>query len=373
MNLEQRIKNDIQKYHNFYEKKANAPIIMREFGFFTKERWQKEGHIKQGEDLNHLFDFDEMGIHYIRQLGWCEAPFEPPFEEKVLEDRGNYELVQDFAGRHVLYFKGRRNGFMPEYTDHPVKDMKTWVENVKWRLDPKTEFRYRQFDQMIPEIQKEVLRGKYLGEKVVGGYMYLRSLMGPEDVLYAFYDMPELIHECMEAWLSLTDQLIAYHQKYFDIDELFLAEDICYNVSSLISHDMIREFLFPYYQQLIQNIKSRNKNKSLHVQIDTDGAAHTVIDLYKEIGMTYMSPFEVASGCDVVELGKKYPDLLIRGGFDKRILSMGKEAIDKEVDRIMPIMYQRGGYIPSCDHGVPEEVSFENYAHFRNRLKEFAK
>jgi hypothetical protein len=26
---------------------------------------------------------------------------------------------------------------MPEYVDHPVKDMKTWTENCAWRLDPK--------------------------------------------------------------------------------------------------------------------------------------------------------------------------------------------------------------------------------------------
>ena len=62
--------------------------------------------------------------------------FEPKFEVKVLEDRGDHELAQDDSGRHVLYFKGRRDGFMPEYVDHPVKDMRTWVENVKWRLDP---------------------------------------------------------------------------------------------------------------------------------------------------------------------------------------------------------------------------------------------
>jgi hypothetical protein len=35
-------------------------------------------------------------------------------------------------------------------------------------------------------------------------------------------------------------------------------------------------------------------------------------------------------------------------------------------------MKKRGGYIPTCDHGVPAEVSFENYIHFRKRLQEFA-
>jgi hypothetical protein len=80
----------------------------------------------------------------------------------------------------------------------------------------------------------------------------------------------------------------------------------------------------------------------------------------------------VASGCDVVRTGKEYPELLILGGFDKRILAQGKDAIDREVDRIMPVMVKRGGYIPTCDHGVPEEVSFENYLHYRKRMLEFA-
>ena len=56
-------------------------------------------------------------------------------------------------------------------------------------------------------------------------------------------------------------------------------------------------------------------------------------------------------------------------GMDKRVLAQGPEAIDRMIDRIMPVLKRRGGYIPTCDHGVPEEVSFENYCHFRNRLK----
>jgi hypothetical protein len=42
------------------------------------------------------------------------------------------------------------------------------------------------------------------------------------------------------------------------------------------------------------------------------------------------------------------------------------------VDHVFPAMQARGGYIPTCDHGVPEEVSFENYMHYRKRCLEFA-
>ena len=107
------------------------------------------------------------------------------------------------------------------------------------------------------------------------------------------------------------------------------------------------------------------------LQIDTDGDCRPVIPVYQELGMDYMSPFEVASGCDVVEIRKQYPQLLMSGGIDKRILAKSKDAIDREVDRIMPFMKEHGGYIPTCDHGVPEEVSFENYMHYRKRMLDF--
>ena len=88
--------------------------------------------------------------------------------------------------------------------------------------------------------------------------------------------------------------------------------------------------------------------------------------------MDVMSPLEVASGCDVVEIGEQYPGLVMSGGIDKRILAESKEAIDAMVDRIFPAMQKRGGYIPTCDHGVPEEVPYENYLHYRKRALEFA-
>ncbi|NSW90310.1 MAG: hypothetical protein HPY74_06465 [Firmicutes bacterium] len=363
-----------RKLRDFYEKKPDAPIYQCEFGFYSLDRWKREGYIDDNTNLAELFGYDEPGSYSLGGLGWCEAAFYPPFDVKIIEDRGEHEVVQDHAGRHVLYFKGRRSGFMPEYLDHPVKDMKTWEENCKWRLDPKTPGRYTDLEKKVEQAKECAKKGMIIVQNLIGGYMYLRSLIGPVDLLYKFYDDPELIYDCMKTWLELADAVIAKHQEYLTLDEFFIAEDICYNGGPLISPDMMREFLFPYYQQLIANIKSRqiDKSRHLYIQVDTDGFAEPVIPVYKEIGMDYMSPFEVASGCDVVRVSRNYPDLLIRGGMDKRVLAQGKDAIDKMVDNIVPIMKKRGGYIPVCDHGVPEEVSFENYMHFRKRLLEFA-
>ena len=108
-------------------------------------------------------------------------------------------------------------------------------------------------------------RGRLIVLNVVGGYMYLRSLIGPLELLYKFYDDPALIHECMKTWFELADGVAARYQQHVTIDELFIAEDICFNHGPLISPDMIREFLFPYYRQLIENIKKRQLDKTRHL------------------------------------------------------------------------------------------------------------
>lgn len=360
-----------RKLRDTYAITPGAPLFRREFGFFTLDVWKEQG-LPDNTDLADLFQLDPPGNHHLGQLGWCEAAFVPPFEVKVIEQRGAHEVEQDAAGRRVLYFKGRRSGFMPEYLEHPVKDERTWEENVKWRLDPRAQERYADLEARMAVAKDAAARGLMISQNLIGGYMYLRSLIGPADLLYMVCEHPELIHDCMRTWFVLADAVIARHQQHVTLDELFLAEDICYNGGALISPDMMREFLLPYYRQLIRNIRARqiDKRRRMFIHVDTDGYAPAVIPIYREIGMDVMSPFEVAAGCDVVAIGRQYPDLVLFGGIDKRVLAAGKAAIDRHLERILPAMRARGGYIPTCDHGVPEEVRLEDYLHYRKRCVE---
>lgn len=361
-----------RKMRDTYAITPGAPLYKREFGYYSIERWQEVDGLPTDANFKELFDYDDEARYSLGQLGWCEAEFYPYFEEKVLEDRGEYELVQDYAGRAVLCFKGRRNGFMPEYVDHPVKDWKTWEEDVKWRMNPSTPERFQAIESRMPAAKKAAGEGQMIVQGLIGSYMYLRSLIGPEELLYMVYDQPDLIHDCMKTWFALADRIIEEHQKHVTIDEIFFAEDICFNHGPLISPDMMREFILPYYDQLIKNLRSRqiDRDRHLFIQIDTDGFADPVIPIYREIGMNVMSPFEVASNCDVVRTAHEHPDLVITGGIDKRVLAQGPKEIDAMLERIIPPMRERGGYIPTCDHGVPEEVSLANYMHYRKRIVE---
>lgn len=143
--------------------------------------------------------------------------------------------------------------------------MQTWIENVKWRLTPSTTTRFKNPDLHLANATPAAARGEMIIQCLVGAYMYLRSLIGPEELLYAFHDQPELIHDCMRTWVEPADAVISVHQKVVTLDEIFFAEDICYNHGPLISPDMMKEFLIPYYQQVIHNVKRRQLDPTRHL------------------------------------------------------------------------------------------------------------
>jgi len=377
---EEQMAPEAKLRRRIYEITPNANFIQTEFGYYSLEKWEADGKIPPGlqqwapygEWMQEHFHMQPEGSIFLYGAGGCEADFCPAFESVVLEDRGDKQVIRDSAGRSVLVFKDAPASFMPEYVDHPVKDMETWEKLCVWRLDPNTPERYAAMDRRLAEAIPLAKKGWMMSQNVAGGYMYLRSLMGPEDLMYLLYDDPELIHACMEKWFEIADAATAYNQKFVTLDEIRFQEDITYNKGPLISPDMIREFLFPYYTRLFENVRKRqlDPNRKLYINLDSDGFSESVISLYQSIGFNVFSPFEVASGSDVVEIGRKYPDIVIHGGIDKRLFAGSREELDAFLDQLLPVMKARGGYIPTCDHGVPEEANFENYVHYRRRVFE---
>lgn len=61
-------------------------------------------------------------------------------------------------------------------------------------------------------------------------------------------------------------------------------------------------------------------------------------------------------------------DLRMSGGIPKSCLPLGPDAIDREIEKLMPLIEQ-GGFIPALDDMVSPEVSLDNYRHFINRIK----
>lgn len=339
------------------------------------ERWSHEGLPPNWQELNFFsFDPPEPSRSPEVDLGWTETPLIPPFEACVLEETADYQVIQDPSGRVKRIFRDLPTLAMPTYLRHAVSCEADWEERVKYRLDPTTPERWTAFEAGKAHIMADSAGGKppyWLWQGLLGGYMYLRNMFGPEDLLYAFYDRPALIHDLMRTWFDFMDYSLERIQSAYALDQLTLAEDICYKTGMLISPATFREFLLPYYQELVSRAKARN-TRPLYFCVDTDGNPDEAIPLYLECGMDGMEPFEVAAGQDVVAKARQYPDLVIRGGIDKRLLRDGADLalLDAELERIMVPMRERGGYIPTVDHGIPPDVPLKHYLHFRAKMLE---
>ena len=67
-----------KKMRDFYNRKPDAGIYQKEFGFYSMDRWKSEGYLRQDvtqEELDQLFGFDPQGKYFLGDLGWCEAGF----------------------------------------------------------------------------------------------------------------------------------------------------------------------------------------------------------------------------------------------------------------------------------------------------------
>jgi hypothetical protein len=341
-------------------------LVRRDWGMFpeTKERWLQEGW--DGDP--GIFSYDPnpyYGISLVDLVG-IDVPVAPLFENRIVKSDEHYVYEQTSAGAIEKFPVGkkRHREAMPEYWQNPVECRDDWFNKIKPRLDPDTPERWRNL-AYADEAAQLVGQGRKLYEaSAIGAYMYLRALMGPEKVLYAFYDDPDLIHDMMRTWLNLVQTCLLRVQSRLPFFKLLFGEDIAYKNGLLISPAMIDEFLTPYYLVLLKSL-CQNQAETIHFEIDSDGNMAEFLPIYIRMGFTAFRPFEIAAGNDIVSIGQAYPQIMLSGGIDKRILGDSKEAIKKYVESVIPFFVKRGGFFPTCDHAIPSTVPFENYLYYR--------
>jgi len=201
-----------------------------------------------------------------------------------------------------------------------------------------------------------------------GFFWFPRKLMGIENHLYAFYDEPELMHRINKDMLEHNLGVLDDFCKLCIPDFITVAEDMSYNNGPMVSKDLFDEFIAPYYRALMQRVN----DYGIKLLIDSDGAIDQLIPWFKELGASGFLPLERQSGVDVAALRSQHPQLLMLGGFDKTVMHLGEEAIRNEFERLLPTIKQ-GGFIPTCDHQTPPDVSLEGYKLYVSLFKEYSK
>jgi len=294
----------------------------------------------------------------------------PRFEREVLEETERWVTYRDPNGvvRRALK-EGERRGTrasMDQFLEHPVQDAEDF-ERMRERYDPRDPRRYPGNWEVLVRHWRGRDYPLFLPESTAFGYYNtLRTWMGTEGLSVAFHDEPELVEWMVEFLVDFFMELAGPALRALDVDCLLIFEDLAYRSDPLLSPRTFRRFFGDAYSRTARFAREHGVEA---VWVDSDGNLGPLLEPMCEAGVTCICPCEVAAGMDPVRLSERWRSrLVLSGGVDKRVLARGKEQIDREVDRLRPVV-ESGGYIPTLDHAVPPDVPWENFLHYLEAKK----
>ena len=339
----------------------------------TLDRWHKEGLPQE------LGTHDAIHEAYRQAGGTRELPKQgatfsvdekmmPQFERKVISKDERNQIVQDWKGNiceisndYTVDHLGGTNrvDFVTRrWIKCPVEDRNDWAD-MKKRYAPLSMLRLPQ----NPARSGEALKNRTwpIQFHFSGPFWQLREWVGFENLCMMLHDDPAFVEEMIEFWDDYINKMMKNAFQYVIPDSVWISEDMAYKSFSMISPGMARKFLLPTWKKWGQTIIEAGVPV---YAMDSDGFIGELIPLWIEAGINACDPIEVAAGNDIIHFRKQFgKSMSYRGGVDKRCIAQGGKVIEDEIKRISPVI-QDGGFIPGCDHGVPNDISWPNFVYY---------
>jgi hypothetical protein len=340
----------------------------------TLRAWRQQGLPEGVHHTQHLMEVLGIELEQTRPRVPLGVSFTmiPTFEEKVLEHRDGHYIVQDWMGAiteisdeyDYTYIRSAKDFVTRKWHRFPVQSREDWEERIKWRYDPHHPERFPpDFDERCAALRD---RDYPLTVSVNGPFWQLREWVGMENLCMLMVDDPDFVIEMVGAWTEFVSATLAQITARVELDNVHLSEDMAYKAHSMISPRMVRHFLMPAYERWVAEIMDSG---CPIVDMDSDGNVEVLIPLWIESGINVCDPIEVAAGNDIVAYRERFGgQMAYQGGIDKRAIAAGGQVMREEVLRVVPPLLQDGGFIPSCDHGVPPDISWPNFVEYTRLL-----
>ena len=363
--------NDRERFQAIMHYRPVDRCMIQDFQYWneTVDVWKAyglpPGSVHDGIFCEEFFGFDPFWKMIHGAVTLC-----PAFEHKVLEETERFRVVQQGDGTTVRYIKVGAS--IPEELDHTLKDRASWEQHFKWRLDPARPERLpADLDQRLAAAA-DAQRTWPLGTGAGSMFGELRNWMGILGVSYIQADDPALFDEMIA---TIGDCIVGSMRRVLDraraagvtFDYGAMWEDMSFAQGPLLGVPAFERLLVPQYKRITGPLREYGTDITL---LDSDGDARLLYPGWLRGGVNCAFPMEVGTwGNEPVSCRKTFgPEMRIMGGFSKRILAAGPDAIAREVDRLAPLA-EAGGFIPFCDHRVPPDVSLENYIYYVQRAR----
>ena len=362
------MKTELERFADCMEYRSSDRRPNHELGVWpqTRQRWEAEAFgAVGGFTWNWFYSEPALGLDrrdYIR----VNYGFIPPFPRQVLEDSPEYEVVRNANGIVTKALKAGMVGdvrmCMDQYLSFPVARPEDFPA-VKARLAAGIPERY---PSNLPEKLTAWRRRDcplVLGENCAanGFYWRAREFLGTEALSYAWYDYPDLMHEMMAFYADFIIETSRPVLEKIAPDYFVFNEDLSMKNGPLLSPETFRKFIFPHLKRVIEFLRRHGVR---HIAVDSDGDPAAIVALWMDAGVDTLWPIERASEISPMALRKRFgKGLRLWGGVDKRILARGPEAIRAHLREFIPLI-EEGGFIPTVDHTVPPDVSWENFQRY---------
>lgn len=351
-----------------YRPVDRVPVVA--FGYWeeTLQKWANEGHITQ-EQCDGYYDNSKADQEIMQKLGFdfnwnscfgSNVGLKPAFKPEVIRTEPDGSLItRDEKGLIVRTKPGIVS--IPSEIGTTLTGREAWEEEYL----PRLQFSEDRIDWkgIQRELENVGKRDIPLGLHCGSLYGNVRDLLGVEELSYLQVDDEELYAEVIDTCADICYRCVErVLESGVEFDYAHFWEDICFKNGPLVNPKIFAEFVGPHYKKITDLLAKHGIDI---VSLDCDGCIDKLIPVWIENGVNTMFPIEVGTWNASIapwreQYGKKLRGV---GGMDKRVFAQDKAAVEREIERLKPLV-ELGGYIPCPDHRIAPDAIFENVAYY---------
>ncbi|MCL2096112.1 MAG: hypothetical protein FWH10_04325 [Oscillospiraceae bacterium] len=358
-----------------YEKYDRLPLV--HFGYWGEllQKWHREGHITK-EESETCWDGSETDKIIGAKLGWdfcwtsqygAHNGLMPAFEYKILEKRPDGSEIHQ-NGNGLIEEKKPGLSSIPATVGTLMTGREAWEELYKPRMQPDDKRCATPEELAKIKDRLDSLTDRPAGVSAGSLYGTIRDMLGVEELSYLYADDEDLYVEIIDTVGNLCySNAKIILESGIKPDFLHFWEDICFKNGPLVNPEIFKRYVAPHYKKITDLGKKYGVDI---VSLDCDGCIDKLVPIWLENGVNTMFPIEVGTWEASIEPWRKEygKEILGVGGMNKNVFALDFNAVDKEIERLRPLV-ELGGFIPCPDHRIPPDAKWDNIKYYCDRMR----
>lgn len=185
------------------------------------------------------------------------------------------------------------------------------------------------------------------------------GIVGYENLCYLLYDDEDLVKDIFHEIGSRIEQYFLKALAYDEIGAILCNDDWGFNTQTMVSPNVLRKYVFPWYKKIVEAAHKANKKAILH----SCGYYYDIIDdIINDMKFDGRQSYEDKIVPVEKAYEELYPKLAVLGGIDIDFLTRATpDEIYKRSKQMIERTKDRGGYAIGSGNSIPDYIPNENY------------